>query len=199
MNPATTQRLTAAERREEILEAAIDRVRRARAPRHVDRGHRPRGPGSRSPTSSGSSARRRSSSSRRVEPLHDRDARAVRRPPRPASPARRRCRRSATAYMRACCATRVTLRGADAGLRGLRRPGDRRRRARRLRRASSSSPSGSPAPTTSESRAFFATGMLLNVLASMQAARTRRAVGASRCSRAAARGPELALFLAPSK
>ena len=56
-----------------------------------------------------------------------------------------------------------------ARARRLRRPRDPRPDAARLRSASSSSSSARPAPTPQEVRDFFAHGMLLNVLAAMQA------------------------------
>ena len=114
-------------------------------------------------------ARRRSSSAaegKRGEEALRRDGHGVPRaaPQRPDAPAR-----------------------ADAGVRVVRRSGDSSRRPRRLRRPRHATSSGSPATCRpSEISRFFATGMLLNVIASMGLAEPGASRGRSGCSRAAA-------------
>ena len=69
--------------------------------------------------------------------------------------------------------------GADAGLRGLRRPRDPRGRPQRLRRPRRVRRAGLRACRRRTVTRFFAKGMLLNVIASMDLCGHRRAVGRS--------------------
>ena len=144
------------------------RVRRARACTAPRPRRSPGGRGSRSRTSSGSSARRRSSTSPVVARCFRQTLEMIQR----AAEGKRgeeALQAIGEAYGELLASDRLYLRGPDAGVRRLRGPRDLRRRPRRLRRprhlrrARLGRRAGGDLARSSPS------GMLMNVLASMEA------------------------------